>query len=322
MRAVDGVTFSVEQGKTLGIVGESGCGKSVTMLTVMGLNSRRNTTSSGEALFNGENLLTMKPSRLRDIRGDEVAMIFQDPMTSLNPVHSIGKQLVEAVLLHKDVSKKEARARAVEALAGGRHPARRAAHRRLPAPVLGRHAAARDDRDGDDQRSRAPDRRRADDGARRDHAGADPQADEQAAGGPRDGDPHHHARPRRRRRDRRRRRRHVRGEDRGGGDGRLDLQPAAPPLHVGPARLAAAARHGRRAPCADSRAAAVAAQPARRLPLQPPLPLRDGRVPAEAARAARRVTGDPGHGRRASSTRRRRTARPPACWRSTMARAS
>jgi peptide/nickel transport system ATP-binding protein len=116
VKAVDGVTFAVEAGKTLGIVGESGCGKSVTMLTVMGLNSKRTAASTGEALFRGENLLAMKQSRLRDIRGNEVAMIFQDPMTSLNPVHSIGKQLVEAVLLHKDVSTKEARSRAVEAL--------------------------------------------------------------------------------------------------------------------------------------------------------------------------------------------------------------
>ena len=116
VKAVEGVNFSVDPGKTLGIVGESGCGKSVTMLTVMGLNSKRTATSSGEAIFKGENLLTMKTSRLRDIRGNEVAMIFQDPMTSLNPVHSIGKQLIEAVLLHKDVSNKEARRRAIEAL--------------------------------------------------------------------------------------------------------------------------------------------------------------------------------------------------------------
>jgi peptide/nickel transport system ATP-binding protein len=116
VKAVDGVTFSVETGKTLGIVGESGCGKSVTMLTIMGLNSKKMATSSGEALFNGEDLLTMKPGRLRQIRGDEIAMIFQDPMTSLNPVHSIGTQLVEAVLLHNDVSKKEARDRAIVSL--------------------------------------------------------------------------------------------------------------------------------------------------------------------------------------------------------------
>ena len=116
VKAVDGVNFTVEKGKTLGIVGESGCGKSVTCLTMMGLNNKRNTTSTGEALFKGEDLLTMKQSRLRDIRGNDIAMIFQDPMTSLNPVHSIGKQLIEAVLLHRDVSKKQARLRALELL--------------------------------------------------------------------------------------------------------------------------------------------------------------------------------------------------------------
>src|SRR4051794_11342612 len=79
----------------------------------MGLNSKKTTITSGEALFNGENLLTAGSRRLREIRGNDIAMIFQDPMTSLNPVHSIGTQLIEAVQLHKDVSKKTARARAV-----------------------------------------------------------------------------------------------------------------------------------------------------------------------------------------------------------------
>jgi peptide/nickel transport system ATP-binding protein len=116
VKAVDGVNFEVEKGKTLGIVGESGCGKSVTCLTIMGLNNRRNTITSGEALFNGEDLLTMKPSRLRDIRGNDMAMIFQDPMTSLNPVHTIGRQLVEAIQLHRDVTRKAGRARALELL--------------------------------------------------------------------------------------------------------------------------------------------------------------------------------------------------------------
>ncbi len=116
VKAVEGVSFSVERGKTLGIVGESGCGKSVTCLTIMGLNNPRNTISSGEALFKGENLLTMSRTELQDLRGNDVAMIFQDPMTSLNPVHSIGKQLVEAVLLHRDVSKKDARLRSLELL--------------------------------------------------------------------------------------------------------------------------------------------------------------------------------------------------------------
>src|SRR5438477_3572213 len=114
--AVDGVSFSVEKGQTLGIVGESGSGKSVTCLTIMGLNAKRNTISSGEATFKGQNLLTMSSHHLRDIRGNDIAMIFQDPMTSLNPVHRIGAQLVEAIQLHRDVSKKQARARALELL--------------------------------------------------------------------------------------------------------------------------------------------------------------------------------------------------------------
>ena len=116
VKAVDGVSFSVEKGKTLGIVGESGCGKSVTCLTIMGLNNRRNTISSGEALWKGENLIGMHPRRLRDIRGNDIAMIFQDPMTSLNPVHTIGHQLIEAILLHQDVTKAAARARSLELL--------------------------------------------------------------------------------------------------------------------------------------------------------------------------------------------------------------
>jgi peptide/nickel transport system ATP-binding protein len=116
VKAVDGVSFSVEKGQTLGIVGESGSGKSVTCLTIMGLNSPRNTTSSGEALWKGNDLLKMRQRELRDIRGNEISMIFQDPMTSLNPVHKIGKQLVEAVQLHRDVSTRVARARALELL--------------------------------------------------------------------------------------------------------------------------------------------------------------------------------------------------------------
>jgi oligopeptide/dipeptide ABC transporter ATP-binding protein len=116
VKAVDGVSFEIEKGKTLGIVGESGSGKSVTCLSIMGLNPRRNTITSGEALFKGQNLLTMSPRKLRNVRGNDIAMIFQDPMTSLNPVHSIGKQLEEAILLHRDVTKKAARARALELL--------------------------------------------------------------------------------------------------------------------------------------------------------------------------------------------------------------
>ncbi|HEV8461231.1 MAG TPA: ABC transporter ATP-binding protein [Gaiellaceae bacterium] len=116
VRAVDGVSFSVDKGQTLGIVGESGSGKSVTCLTIMGLNPRRSAMSSGTAKWKGQDLLTMSPKQLRDIRGSEIAMIFQDPMTSLNPVHKIGDQLAEAMRLHEDVSQKQARARALELL--------------------------------------------------------------------------------------------------------------------------------------------------------------------------------------------------------------
>src|ERR687883_293409 len=116
VKAVDGVSFSVEKGKTLGIVGESGCGKSVTCLTIMGLNPRQNTMTAGTALWKGRDLLSMPADELRRIRGNDIAMIFQDPMTSLNPVHKIGHQLAEAVWLHADVSKKQALARALELL--------------------------------------------------------------------------------------------------------------------------------------------------------------------------------------------------------------
>src|SRR3954471_24178993 len=116
VRAVDGVSFSIEKGKTLGIVGESGSGKSVTCLTIMGLNNKRNTISSGEALFNGRDLIKMPARELRKIRGNDIAMIFQDPMTSLNPVHTVGKQLREAITLHRAVSRDQARKRALDVL--------------------------------------------------------------------------------------------------------------------------------------------------------------------------------------------------------------
>jgi peptide/nickel transport system ATP-binding protein len=122
VRAVDGVSFSVEKGKTLAIVGESGSGKSVTCLTIMGLNSARGTDISGEAMFDGHNLLTLPADQLRRYRGKRISMIFQDPMTSLNPVHTIGRQLREAVLLHNDVTKAQATARAVEMLRAVRIP--------------------------------------------------------------------------------------------------------------------------------------------------------------------------------------------------------
>jgi len=116
VKAVDGVSFTVEPGQTLGIVGESGSGKSVTCLTIMGLNDRRSAITSGQALFKGADLLAMPKNQLRALRGNEISMIFQDPMTSLNPVHTIGRQLVEAVHLHQDVSRSSARSQSLDVL--------------------------------------------------------------------------------------------------------------------------------------------------------------------------------------------------------------
>ena len=116
VKAVDGVDFELERGKVLGIVGESGSGKSVTAMTLLGLTRDSNAAFEGEVLYKGENILTMPESRLRDIRGNEIAMIFQDPMTSLNPVYRVGYQIVEAIVAHEAISKKVARRRAVDLL--------------------------------------------------------------------------------------------------------------------------------------------------------------------------------------------------------------
>jgi peptide/nickel transport system ATP-binding protein len=110
------VSFSLEKGETLGVVGESGSGKSVTFLTVMGLVDRRHAEVSGSVKFDGDEILGLSSSRLRKIRGKRIGMIFQDPMTSLNPVKRIGWQLEEAVMLHNDVTKDEARRRSIEIL--------------------------------------------------------------------------------------------------------------------------------------------------------------------------------------------------------------
>ena len=116
VKAVTGVSFSLDRGQTLGVVGESGSGKSVTFLTLMGLVDRRHAQVSGSVLFDGQEILGASGQRLQKIRGSRIGMIFQDPMTSLNPVKRIGWQLEEAVMLHNDVTRDEARRRAIDAL--------------------------------------------------------------------------------------------------------------------------------------------------------------------------------------------------------------
>ena len=116
IHAVNGISFDIAPGETLGIVGESGCGKSVTSLAILGLLARAGRVRSGTAMFQGSDLLKMDEPELRSIRGNEIAMIFQDPMTSLNPVLTIGRQLREALETHVDVDKQEANSRAAELL--------------------------------------------------------------------------------------------------------------------------------------------------------------------------------------------------------------
>lgn len=116
VKAVRGISFDVNEGEVLGIVGESGSGKSVTSLSIMGLLQYPGRVVDGEILLNGEDILTYSKDQMRKVRGKEIAMIFQDPMTSLNPVYTIGNQVMEMILEHEKMSRREARARAIEML--------------------------------------------------------------------------------------------------------------------------------------------------------------------------------------------------------------
>ncbi len=116
--AVDGVSFDLDRGGTIGIVGESGCGKSVTSLSVMGLIPPQppGKIEGGEIIFEGKNLLEYSEAEMRHIRGNEISMIFQEPMTSLNPVFTVGNQISEAIMLHQGLDKAAAREKSIEML--------------------------------------------------------------------------------------------------------------------------------------------------------------------------------------------------------------
>ena len=116
MCAVEGVSFYLDRGELLGLVGESGCGKSITALSIMRLVAPPGKIVAGEILFEGRDLLKLSNAEMRSMRGNDVAMIFQDPMTSLNPVFTVGEQIAEALRLHRKLSRKDARAAAVEAM--------------------------------------------------------------------------------------------------------------------------------------------------------------------------------------------------------------
>ncbi len=116
VRAVNGVSFYLDRGELLGLVGESGCGKSITALSIMRLIAPPGKIVGGEIMFDDKQLLELSEAEMRQIRGDDIAMIFQDPMTSLNPVFTVGEQIAEALRLHRKLSRKAARAAAIEAM--------------------------------------------------------------------------------------------------------------------------------------------------------------------------------------------------------------
>ncbi len=147
--AVNGISFHLDEGETLAVVGESGCGKSVTMMSILGLIPiPPGEIASGSAIYHGADLLKLTEQELEHVRGKEIAMIFQDPMTSLNPVLTIGRQITESLRTHMGMTAPQAQRRALELLELVGIPDPRAAAERISAPVLRRHAPARHDRHG------------------------------------------------------------------------------------------------------------------------------------------------------------------------------
>jgi len=116
VHALDGVSISVEEGQTIGVVGESGCGKTMTAMSIMQLLPNGGAVVGGEVVLDGRNLLSLTDGEMAKVRGNDIGMIFQDPMTSLNPTMTIGDQIAETVLLHRGADAKTARARAIEVL--------------------------------------------------------------------------------------------------------------------------------------------------------------------------------------------------------------
>ncbi len=182
VKAVNGVSFTLERGRTLGIVGESGSGKTVAALSVMRLiPDPPGRIVSGSIILKDRDLLALDEDEIRQVRGNDIAMIFQDPMTSLNPVFRVGTQIAETIVQHQGKSKDEAWAMAVELIEKVGIPDAEGARQAVPLRVLGRHAPARHDRHGDLLQPRHPDRRRTHDGARCDHPGADHRRGERDA---------------------------------------------------------------------------------------------------------------------------------------------
>ena len=160
LQALEDVSFAVEPGEIVGVVGESGCGKSTLSSALMQLLPPNGDISSGSVALRGRDLSSLSSDEMREVRGREIAMIFQDPLTSLNPVFTIGRQMLDVQRAHRrDASRADLRKRAIELLGDVGIPDAALAAGRLPTPVLGRHAAADHDRDGAPAGARAADRR-------------------------------------------------------------------------------------------------------------------------------------------------------------------
>ena len=183
VEGVRDVSFQLHKGETIALVGESGSGKSVTARTIMGLLTKRATVSpQTRILLDGEDITKYTPRQMRALRGNKISMIFQEPMTSLNPVYTIGQQITEILHLHNKMSRVEATRRAAALLEEVQIPEPEARLRQYPHQLSGGPAPARDDRHGARQPPGRADRRRADDGARRHRAGANPQPHQGAEG--------------------------------------------------------------------------------------------------------------------------------------------
>ena len=248
--AVDEVSFDIRPGQHVGLVGESGSGKSVTALAIMGLLPKRGVEVGGTVDYAGRNLLATRQQDMAKLRGRDIAMVFQDPMSSLNPVVTVGIQLEEVIRRHENVDKREARDRAEAPAAAGGDPRSRSAPAGVPAPALGRDAAAGADRHRAGLWAQAADRRRTHHRARRDDPGAGPGGAEGAGRRDRRGAADDHPRPRRGRGSVRRGQRHVRRPDRRVDHARPAVRRTAPPLHRRAPRECSPARLTSRDPAA------------------------------------------------------------------------
>ena len=264
LKAVNGVDFTLQPGESLGIVGESGSGKSVTALSILGLvPTPPGIIAKGAIRFQGTDLLRLPLENLQDIRGNRIAYIFQDPLTTLNPLLRVGDQVEETLIRHQGLRPRAAMAQAVELLDAVGIPDPRQKAPRLPARALGRAAPARRHRHGARQPPGPDHRRRADHGPGRHHPGQGLGPPERSAPPDRGGPDLHHPRPGRRLGALRAGARHVcrpRRRERPGGRG---VRGPAPPLYRSTAQLRAGAGPARALARRDPRPAACRRRPAK-----------------------------------------------------------